>query len=146
VGIIIKVKGLESFMNFSKVGVLRFITIKIFFVLLFFGCKEFTVSKNELTFSNCKVFIEGELFSGEFEMFQSNKYILSKVKKGILKSEKTFMNEKLLTEKSFDSCNKGYQIIFNPNGKLNSEGYFLENKRVGLWKYYIKDSMYVIKY
>tara|TARA_B100000575_G_scaffold151973_1_gene121283 strand:+ start:6408 stop:6809 length:402 start_codon:yes stop_codon:yes gene_type:complete len=133
-------------MNFSKVGVLRFITIKIFFVLLFFGCKEFTVSKNELTFSNCKVFIEGELFSGEFEMFQSNKYILSKVKKGILKSEKTFMNEKLLTEKSFDSCNKGYQIIFNPNGKLNSEGYFLENKRVGLWKYYIKDSMYVIKY
>ena len=52
------------------------------------------------------------------------------------------MNERLLTEKSFDSCNKGYQIIFNPDGKLNSEGYFLENKRIGLWKYYIKDSMY----
>ena len=79
-------------------------------------------------------------------MFQSNKYILSKVKKGILKSEKTFMNEKLLTEKSFDSCNKGYQIIFNPDGKLNSEGYFLENNRIGLWKYYIKDSMYTIQY
>ena len=133
-------------MNFSKVGVLRSITIKIFLISLFFGCKKFTVRKNELTFSNCKVFIEGELFSGEFEMFQSNKYILSKVKKGILKSEKTFMNETLLTEKSFDSCNKGYQIIFNPNGKLKSEGYFLENKRVGLWKYYIKDSMYIIKY
>ena len=133
-------------MNFSKVGVLRFITIKVFFISLFFGCKEFTLSKNELTFSNCKVFFEGEIFSGEFEMFQSNKYILSKVKKGILKSEKTFMNEKLLTEKSFDSCNKGYQIIFNPDGKLNSEGYFSENKRIGLWKYYIKDSIYVIKY
>ena len=133
-------------MNFSKVGVLQSITIKIFLISLFFGCKEFTLSKNELTFSNCMVFFEGGLFSGEFEMFQSNKYILSKVKKGILKSEKTFMNDKLLTEKSFDSCNKGYQIIFNPDGKLNSEGYFSENKRIGLWKYYIKDSIYVIKY
>ena len=133
-------------MNFSKVGVLRFITIKVFFISLFFGCKEFTLSKNELTFSNCKVFFEGDIFSGEFEMFQSNKYILSEVKKGILKSEITFMNERLLTEKSFDSCNKGYQIIFNPDGKLNSEGYFSENKRIGLWKYYIKDSMYTIQY
>ena len=133
-------------MNFSKVGVLRFITIKIFLVLLFFGCKKFTVRKNELNFSNCKVFFEGEIFSGEFEMFQSNKYILSKVKKGILKSEKTFMNDKLLTEKSFDSCNTGYQIIFNPDGKLNCEGRFLVNKRIGIWKYYLKDSMYVIKY
>ena len=133
-------------MNFSKVGVLRSITIKIFLVSLFFGCKENIVSKNKLTFSYCMVFFEGGVFSGEFEMFQSNKYILSKVKKGILKSEKTFMNEKLLTQKTFDSCNKGYQIIFNPDGKLNSEGYFSENKRIGLWKYYIKDSMYVIKY
>ena len=133
-------------MNFSKVGVLQSITIKIFLISLFFGCKEFTLSKNELTFSNCMVFFEGGLFSGEFEMFQSNKYILSKVKKGILKSEKTFMNEKLLTEKSFDSCNKGYQIIFNPDGKLNSEGYFLANKRIGNWKYYFKDSVYTIQY
>ena len=133
-------------MNFSKVGVLRSITIKIFLVSLFFGCKENIVSKNKLTFSDCKIFLEGELFNGEFEMFQSNKYILSEVKKGILKSEITFMNERLLTEKSFDSCNKGYQMIFNPDGKLNSEGYFLENNRKGPWKYYIKDSMYVIKY
>ena len=135
-----------SFMNFLKAGVLRFITIKVFFISLFFGCKENIVSKKELTFSNCKVFIEGELFTGEFEIFQSNKYILSKVKMGILKSEKTFMNEKLLTEKSFDSCNKGYQIIFNPDGKLNSEGYFLANKRIGNWKYYFKDSVYTIQY
>ena len=133
-------------MNFSKVGVLRSITIKIFLISLFFGCKEFTVSKNELTFNNCKIFFEGDFFSGEFEVFQSNKYVLSKVKKGVLKSEKTFMNEKLLTEKSFDSCNSGYQIIFNPDGKLNSEGYFLANNRIGIWKYYIKDSIYVIKY
>ena len=133
-------------MNFSKVGVLRSITIKIFLISLFFGCKGFTISKNELTFNNCKVYFEGALFSGEFELFQSNKYVLSKVKKGILRSEKTFMNEKLLTKKSFDSCNRGYQIIFNPDGKLNSEGYFLENKRIGLWKYYVKDSMYTIQY
>ena len=135
-----------SFMNFSKLGVLRSITIKIFLISLFFGCKENILSKNELTFSDCKVFIDGELFTGGFEIFQSNKYILSEVKMGILKSEKTFMNEKLLTEKSFDSCNKGYQIIFNPNGKLNSEGHFFENKRIGLWKYHIKDSMYTIQY
>lgn len=133
-------------MNFSKVEVLRFIIIKIFFISFFFGCKKIIESKNKLTFSDCKVFIDGELFTGEFEIYQSNKYILSKVKKGVLKSEKTFMNEKLLTEKSFDSCNKGYQIIFNPDGKLNSEGYFLENNRIGLWKYYIKDSMYTIQY
>ena len=79
-------------------------------------------------------------------MFQSNKYILSTVKKGILKNEKIFKNERLLTERSFDSCNTGYQTIFNPDGKLNCEGYFLENKRIGLWKFYIKDSMYTIKY
>ena len=133
-------------MNFSKVGVLRSITISIFLVSLFCGCKEFTVSKNKLTFNNCKVFFEGDLFSGEFEVFQSNKYVLSKVKKGVLKSEKTFMNEKLLTEKSFDSCNSGYQIIFNPDGKLNSEGYFLANNRIGIWKYYFKDSIYTIQY
>ena len=133
-------------MNFSKVGVLRSITIKIFLISLFFGCKEFTVSKNELTFNNCKIFFEGDLFSGEFEVFQSNKYVLSKVKKGVLKNEKTFMNEKLLTEKSFDSCNSGYQIIFNPDGKLNSEGYFLANNRIGIWKYYFKDSIYTIQY
>lgn len=133
-------------MNFSKVGVLRSITIKIFLISLFLGCKDFTVSKNELTFNNCKVFFEGDLFSGEFEVFQSNKYVLSKVKKGVLKSEKTFMNEKLLTEKSFDSCNSGYQIIFNPDGKLNSEGYFLANNRIGIWKYYFKDSIYTIQY
>ena len=133
-------------MNFSKVGVLRSITIKIFLISLFLGCKEFTVSKNELTFNNCKIFFEGDLFSGEFEVFQSNKYVLSKVKKGVLKSEKTFMNEKLLTEKSFDSCNSGYQIIFNPDGKLNSEGYFLANNRIGIWKYYFKDSIYTIQY
>ena len=133
-------------MNFSKVGVLRSITIKIFLISLFFGCKEFTVSKNELTFNNCKIFFEGDLFSGEFEVFQSNKYVLSKVKKGVLKSEKTFMNEKLLTKKSFDSCNSGYQIIFNPDGKLNSEGYFLANNRIGIWKYYFKDSIYTIQY
>ena len=87
-------------MNFSKVGVLRSITIKIFLISLFFGCKEFIVSKNELTFNNCKIFFEGDLFSGEFEVFQSNKYVLSKVKKGVLKSEKMFMNEKLLTKNS----------------------------------------------
>ena len=133
-------------MNFSKVGVLRSITIKIFLISLFFGCKEFTVSKNELTFNNCKIFFEGDLFSGKFEVFQSNKYVLSKVKKGVLKSEKTFMNEKLLTEKSFDSCNSGYQIIFNPDGKLNSEGYFVANNRIGIWKYYFKDSIYTIQY
>ena len=133
-------------MNFSKVGVLRSITIKIFLISLFFGCKEFSVSKNELSFNNCKIFFEGDLFSGEFEVFQSNKYVLSKVKKGVLKSEKTFMNEKLLTEKSFDSCNSGYQIIFNPDGKLNSEGYFLANNRIGIWKYYFKDSIYTIQY
>ena len=133
-------------MNFSKVGVLRSITIKIFLISLFFGCKEFIVSKNELTFNNCKIFFEGDLFSGEFEVFQSNKYVLSKVKKGVLKNEKRFMNEKLLTEKSFDSCNSGYQIIFNPDGKLNSEGYFLANNRIGIWKYYFKDSIYTIQY
>ena len=126
-------------------GVLRFTIINFFFITLYFGCKEIA-NKKELTFSNCKVFIEGDLFSGEFEMFQSNKYILSKVKKGILKKEEIFKNERLLTEKSFDSCNTGYQIIFNPDGKLNCEGRFLVNKRIGIWKYYLKDSMYTIQY
>ena len=126
-------------------GVLRFTIINFFFITLYFGCKEIA-NKKELTFSNCKVFIEGDLFSGEFEMFQSNKYILSIVKKVILKKEKIFKNERLLTEKSFDSCNTGYQIIFNPDGKLNCEGRFLVNKRIGIWKYYLKDSMYTIQY
>tara|TARA_Y200000002_G_scaffold162871_1_gene134471 strand:+ start:803 stop:1117 length:315 start_codon:yes stop_codon:yes gene_type:complete len=104
------------------------------------------VNKSELTFNNCKVYFKGKEFTGEFEISQADKYILTEVNKGLLKKEKTFKNNNLLMEKSFDSCNKGYQIIFNPNGKLNSEGYFLENNRIGSWKYHIKDSMYTIKY
>ena len=134
-----------SFSNILIVGVLRFTIINFFSIILFFGCKKI-VKKNELTFSNCKVFIKGNLFSGEFERFQSNKYILSKVKNGVLKSEKTYKNKRLLTEKSFDSCDRGYQIIFNLDGKLNSEGHFFDNKRIGIWKYYFKDSIYNIGY
>ena len=62
-----------SFMNFSKVGVLRFITIKVFFISLFFGCKENIVSKNEqmawikigLTLSVAILFL-GSVSGGKF--------------------------------------------------------------------------------
>ena len=132
-------------MNILKVEVLRFTIINLFYILFFFGCKKI-VNKSELTFNNCKVYFKGKEFTGEFEISQADKYILTEVNKGLLKKEKTFKNNNLLMEKSFDSCNKGYQIIFNPDGKLNSEGYFLENNRIGSWKYHIKDSMYTIKY
>ena len=124
---------------------LRFTIINLIFILLFFGCKKI-VNKSELTFNNCKVYIQGKEFTGVFEILQADKYVLTQVNKGAIKKEKTFKNKPLLMEKTFDSCNKGYQIIFNSNGKLNSEGSFFDNRRIGVWKNYFKDSIYTIEY
>ena len=104
------------------------------------------MNKSELTFNNCTVYIQGKEFTGEFEILQADKYVLTQVNKGAIKKEKTFKNKTLLMEKTFDSCNKGYQIIFNSNGKLNSEGSFFDNRRIGVWKNYFKDSIYTIEY
>ena len=40
----------------------------------------------------------------------------------------------------------GIQKVYDSKGNKISEGNFVKGKRVGNWKYFIKDSIYFIKY
>ena len=64
---------------------LRFTIINLIFILFFFGCKKI-VNKSELTFNNCTVYIQGKEFTGEFEILQADKYVLTQVNKGAIKN------------------------------------------------------------
>ena len=138
-------KKLVNLKSTLKVVVSRHIIIKLIFISILLSCAKIN-SKSELIFKDCKVYINGKFFSGKFEFYKGDKYILSNVRKGILKIEKTFKNNTLLMEKSYDDCENGFQRIYDAQGKLYSEGSFSSNKRIGIWKNYIRDSVYFIKY
>ena len=121
------------------------IIIKIIFLFLIQSCTRI-VPINQLTFKDCKVFFNNQLFSGNYELKQDKKYILSKVVEGKLLAEKTYVNELLRMEKKYDSCGSGIQKTFDLKGKKISEGRFMSNRRVGDWKYFISDSVYFVKF
>ena len=123
----------------------QYIIINIFLLLFFQACTKI-VPMNKLTFKDCKAFLNDELFSGKYELVRGDKYILGKVSKGILNDEKTFNKNIILMEKKYNSCDSGFQKVFDTKGDIISEGMFSSNKRVGNWKYYTKDSIYLIKY
>ena len=131
--------------NISKVEVRRFIVINIFFVFLIQSCAK-TVPKNKIVFKGCEIYLNDRLFTGEYELNKGGKYILSEVYKGKIKNEKTFNNNILLMEKIYVGCNFGIQKNYDNQGKQISEGSFKSNKRVGEWKYFTKDSIYLIAY
>ena len=131
--------------NILKVGVKQSIIIKIIFLFLIQSCTRI-VPINQLTFKDCKVFFNNQLFSGNYELKQDKKYILSKVVEGKLLAEKTYVNELLRMEKKYDSCGSGTQKTFDLKGKTISEGRFMSNRKVGDWKYFISDSVYFVKF
>ena len=131
--------------NFLRVVVQRHTIIN--FLLLFFlqACVKI-VPMSELTFKDCKAYLNNKLFSGKYELVRGDKYILGKVSMEILNNEKTFNKNILIMERKYNSCDSGFQKVFDLNGNKISEGIFSLNKRVGEWKYFTNDSTYFIKY
>ena len=123
----------------------QYIIINIFLVSLIQSCAKI-VPKSQLVFKNCEIYWNNSLFNGEYELNRGEKYILTKVYKGRIKSEKTYSNNILLMEKIYKGCYLGIQKNYDDQGKQISEGSFQSNQRVGEWKYFIKDSIYFIKY
>ena len=134
-------------MSFLKVVGLRFTIFSILFTFMFFGCSN-SVSIEKLVFNKCDVLLDGKLYSGKYQKnYLNTNLIIGIVKNGLLTETREYISEgKLARLKKFSSCNKGREKIYSANGKLSWEGEFNNNKRVGLWKFYSKDSIYEINY
>lgn len=132
-------------MNILKVEELRNIIISLFIFIFIIGCDE-TVLKSQLVIIDCVFFLDDQLYSGKYTLQKGDILTIGVVKKGVLKKEDFFLNNNLIMRKKKSSCDEGYQTNFKDNGEIISEGFFLSNKRTGLWKNYLKDSMYFVKY
>ena len=134
-------------MNFLKVVGLRFIVFSILFPFLIISCSN-SVNIKKLVFNKCVVLLDGKLYSGKYQKNNLNtNLIIGIVKNGLLTETREYISEgKLARLKKFSSCNKGREKIYSANGKLSWEGEFNNNKRVGLWRFYSKDSIYEINY
>ena len=134
-------------MNFLKVVGLRFIVFSILFPFLIVGCSN-SVSIKKLVFNKCEVLLDGKLYSGKYQKNNLNtNLIIGIVKNGLLTETREYISEgELARLRKFSSCDKGVEKIYLSDGKLSWEGEFNNNKRVGLWKFYSKDSIYEINY
>ena len=99
-----------------------------------------------LHFLMCPFFYKKKLYSGNYKLIKGENILIGKVKNGKLKQEKTFFKGNLLMKKMYSECFAGYQWIYDLNGLVLSEGAFNKNQRIGLWKNFINDSVYLIKY
>ena len=131
--------------NISKAVGKQFIIINLFLVFFIQSCTK-TISISDLIFKDCLIYHKNQPFSGEYELKKENKYIVSKVLKGKMINEKTFVDDLLLMEKKYDSCGSGQQIVYGLKGQISSEGHFKNEKRVGRWKYFLNDSVYFVNF
>ena len=134
-------------MNFLKVVELRFIVFSILFTCMFYGCSN-SVNIERLVFNKCDVLLDGKLYSGKYQKnYLNTNLIIGIVKNGLLTETREYISEgELARLRKFSSCDKGVEKIYSSDGKLSWEGEFNNNKRVGLWKFYSKDSIYEINY
>ena len=134
-------------MSFLKVVGLRFTVFSILLSLVFIGCSN-SVSIEKLVFNKCKVLLDGKLYSGEYQKnILNNNLIIGIVENGFLIETREYISGKKLAKlRKFTSCDNGVEKIYSANGKLSWEGEFNNNKRVGLWRFYSKDSIYEINY
>ena len=134
-------------MNFLKVVGLRFTVFSILFTFIFFGCSN-SVNIERLVFNKCDVLLDGKLYSGKYQKnYLNTNLIIGIVKNGLLTETREYISEgELARLRKFSSCDKGVEKIYSSDGKLSWEGEFNNNKRVGLWKFYSKDSIYEINY
>ena len=134
-------------MSFLKVVGLRFTVFSILLSSVFIGCSN-SVSIEKLVFNKCKVLLDGKSYSGEYQKNNLNtNLIIGIVKNGFLIETREYISEKKLARlRKFSSCDKGVEKIYSADGKLSWEGEFNNNKRVGIWRFYSKDSTYEINY
>ena len=134
-------------MSFLKVAGLRYTVFSILFTFMFFSCSN-SVSIEKLVFNKRKVLLDGKLYSGEYQKNNlNNNLIIGIVKNGFLVESREYVSERKLGKlRKFSSCDKGVEKIYSTDGKLSWEGEFINNKRVGLWRFYSKDSIYEINY
>jgi len=132
-------------LNILKVEELQSIIISLFLFIFIIGCNE-TVLKSELVIINCIFYLDDQLYSGKYKLQKGDRLTIGVVKKGVLKKEDFFLNKNLIMRKKIFNCEEGYQTNFKENGEIISEGFFLSNKRTGLWKNYLKDSVYFVEY
>ena len=134
-------------MSFLKVAGLRYTVFSILFTFMFFSCSN-SVSIQKLVFNKCEVLLDGKLYSGKYQKNNLNtNLIIGIVKNGLLTETREYISEgELARLRKFSSCDKGVEKIYSSDGKLSWEGEFNNNKRVGLWKFYSKDSIYEINY
>jgi antitoxin component YwqK of YwqJK toxin-antitoxin module len=106
------------------------------------------VSIKKLVFNQCQILLDGKLYSGEYQKNNlNNNLIIGIVKNGFLVESREYVSERKLARlRIFSSCEKGVEKIYSADGKLYCEGEFNNYKRVGLWRYYSRDSVYEIKY
>ena len=134
-------------MSFLKVAGLRYTVFSILFTFMFFSCSN-SVSIEKLVFNKCKVLLDGKLYSGEYQKnILNNNLIIGIVENGFLIETREYISGKKLAKlRKFTSCDNGVEKIYSANGKLSWEGEFNNKKRVGLWRFYSKDSIYEINY
>ena len=134
-------------MNFLKVVGLRFTVFSILFTFIFYGCSN-SVNIERLVFNKCDVLLDGKLYSGKYQKnYLNTNLIIGIVKNGLLTETREYISEgELARLRKFSSCDKGVEKIYSADGKLSWEGEFNNNKRVGLWRFYSKDSIYEINY
>ena len=134
-------------MNFLKVVGLRFTVFSILLSSVFIGCSN-SVSIEKLVFDKCKVLLDGKLYSGEYQKNNlNNNLIIGIVENGFLiETENTFPKENLEDIREYSACGAGLEKIYSADGKLSWEGKFKNQRRVGLWRFYSKDSIYDINY
>ena len=134
-------------MNFLKVVGLRFTVFSILFTCMFYGCSN-SVNIERLVFNKCDVRLDGKLYSGKYQKKNLNtNLIIGVVENGFLIETREYISKgELARLKKFSSCGKGIEKIYSSDGKLSWEGGFNNLKRVGLWRFYSKDSIYEINY
>ena len=134
-------------MSFLKVAGLRFTVFSILFTFMFFSCSN-SVSIEKLVFNKCKVLLDGKLYSGEYQKnILNNNLIIGIVENGFLIETREYIYErKLGRHKEYIACGAGLEKIYSADGKLSWEGKFKNQRRVGLWRFYSKDSIYDINY
>jgi hypothetical protein len=136
---------LVNLKNISKAAGKQFIIINIFFIIYIQSCTKI-IPISDLVFKDCSIYHKNLPFSGTYELKKGNKYVVSKVSRGKMINEKTFVDDLLLMEKKYDSCGSGRQIVYDLEGKTSSTGKFKNEKRVGLWKYFLNDSVYFVNF
>ena len=134
-------------MSFLKVAGLRYTVFSILFNFIFFSCSN-SVSIEKLVFNKCKVLLDGKLYSGEYQKnILNNNLIIGIVENGFLIETREYISErKLGRHKEYSACGAGLEKIYSADGKLSWEGKFKNQRRVGLWRFYSKDSIYDINY